>query len=167
MISIAKIVSTLLANGRRKIKAIVFGLTDVRECYEAAPYGIDSNPVANIDGVYVQTSSNGNSVIVGYVTNNRKADTGEFRAYSTDSSGAFKYNIWLRSSGEVLIGESDTPSAYTENLIKYNAFNTIMQSYLTTLNAAISAGVSSGGGAYTPPTAPNFTTAKTDKIKTI
>ena len=92
-------------------------------------------------------------------------ETGESRIFATDNSGAFKYNVWLRNDGTVLIGDSDNPSAYTNNLIKWTEFNSVIQAYLTLQNTAITTAITGLGGTYVAPVAPNFTSSKTTKIK--
>lgn len=165
MIALARTAGTAIASGIRRVKTLVFGKSYTRNPTEIAPYGYDAAPIDGINSLYCDTTVNGVTVTVGYVNTQQKATTGESRIFATDSAGAFKFNVWLKSDGTVLIGDSDVPSAYTNNLIKWTEFNSVLQAYLTAQNAAITAGVASAGGAYTAPTAPNFTTAKTTKIK--
>lgn len=149
----------------RKITAVVFGKDYVRKSNEIAPYGYDASPVDNMYAAYSSTNTVGVTIILGYMNTQQKAQKGESRIFATDGNGVFKYNVWLTANG-VLIGDSDNPSDYINNLMKWTEFNSIMQSYLTTQNAAISAGVASAGGAYTPPPAPDFSPVKATKIKT-
>ena len=165
MIAIFTTAGTSISNFKRKVKALLFGKDDVREASESMPWGYDGNPISNVNGVYCNTTTVGSPVVIGYINNKQKAETGESRIFATDNSGAFKYNVWLRNDGTVLIGDSDNPSAYTNNLIKWTEFNSVIQAYLTSQNSAITTAISSLGGAYVAPPAPNFTSSKTTKIK--
>lgn len=165
MIAICKTISASLKQGYRLLKVSLF--SNAREPYEAMPYGYDGNPIKDMDAIYAPTSINGIPVIIGYINTKQLADVGENRTYSTDSSGALKFNIWQRNDGTCLLGTSDNPADYIDNLIRYAAQKTALDTYFTNLNAAISAGVASAGGTYTPPSSPyDPSLAKIDEIKT-
>lgn len=165
MIALARTAGSAIASGIRRVKTLVFGKSYTRNPTEIAPYGYDASPIDGINSLYCDTTVNGVTVTVGYVNTQQKAATGESRIFATDSAGTFKFNVWLKSDGTVLIGDSDVPSAYTNNLIKWTEFNSVLQAYLTAQNAAITTAISGLGGAYVTPPAPNFTSAKTTKIK--
>ena len=57
---------------------------------EAMPYGVDSNPIKDMVAVYSETTGKGETVIIGYLNKNLKAEVGEFRTFSTDSNGGRK-----------------------------------------------------------------------------
>lgn len=166
MTSISKIVSTLIKDGIRELKILAYGGYDVRLVGECLPYGYDTNPIAKAKAFLTKVLGNGNDVVIGYRNKQAKAEPGESRLYATDEDGVVKFNIWLRADGSILIGDSDNPAAYTKHFVQYEAFNTVLQNYLTTLNTNIASGISGAGGAYTTPPAPNFSTAKTDNVKT-
>lgn len=160
MTTLVNVVSTAVSNGLRNIKA-VFGKTNVKEVNEVAPHGIDSNPPKNRIAAQSITTVKGVNVIYGYYNTLQAADTGETYIYSTNSAGtSIAIRFKLKNDGNAELGGN------ADNLIRYAAFNTVMQNYLTLLNAAITAGVSSAGGSYSAPTAPNFTTAKITELKT-
>lgn len=122
MIIKVTLVSTEVADSRRTVKVNASGRVDPRRADEAVPYGLDSVPVRDVRAFYATTENTTQpDIVVGYVNEHVKAQTGEARLYSTDSAGAFKYNVWLRASGEVLIGDSDTPADYTKHLTQYEA----------------------------------------------
>jgi hypothetical protein len=50
------------------------GKSDVRECIEVSPYGIDSNPIKDMIALYGPTGENGKDVIIGYLNKNRTAE---------------------------------------------------------------------------------------------
>ena len=137
MIAILTTAGTALSNAKRKIKAVLFGKDDVREASESMPWGYDGNPINGVNGVYCNTTTVGSPVIVGYINNKQKAETGESRIFATNSSGTFKYNVWLRSDGTVLIGDSDTPASYTNFLTKFNELKTGFDLLRTEVNALV------------------------------
>jgi hypothetical protein len=163
MISLTKYLSASISGGIRKLKVIVSGKNNVQEPTECMPFGIDSVPIENMTAIYAPSTIQGSNVIIGYVNKNQLAATGEFRAYSTDSSGALVTYIWLHNTagaGQIELGGT------ADNAMRYTQFNTVMQNYLTLQNTAIQAGIASAGGSYTAPPAPDFTAAKIDEIKT-
>jgi hypothetical protein len=150
---LANVLGSVIRGTKRIVQVSLF--KKAREIPQALPYGVDSAPVREMVAVYANTADMGNSVIVGYVYKDAVAEVGSIRLYSENGY------VYLRANGNLeLLGTAD-------NAMRYAAFNSVIQSYLTTLNLAISTGVSSAGGAYTPPTAPNFTAAKINEIKTL
>jgi hypothetical protein len=115
-------------------------------------------------------------IVIGYFNTQQKAATGESRIFATDSTGAFKYNVWLKSDGTVLIGESDNPASYNNFLVKFNelktGFDTLrteVNSMVTVFNAHVhpsSVAISPTVTSQTPATA-TINSSKATKIKTI
>ena len=134
---VSKVAGSNIMNKLRKIKAIVFGKDDVREPNEVAPYGYDASPVNDIYAVYSNTNTIGVPIIIGYFNKQQKAQTGESRIFATDSTGVFKYNVWLRADGTVLIGDSDEPSDYTNFLVKFNELKTGFDTLRTEVNSMV------------------------------
>lgn len=175
-IALSTIKGSRISNLIRLIKAQIFGLDDLREINEAMPYGVDSCPVSNTNGVFVNTTSNGVSYVVGYVNKQQKATAGEMRIYSTNSSGVFKFNVWLKGDGTVLIGDSDTPASYTNFLTKFNelktGFDTLKGDYNTFIANYNLHTHSNSGGTTTPPSptgspsTASIDSSKATKIKT-
>ena len=149
-----------LNEGIRYIKANILALYNTRAIPQYGPPGLDSAPVAGTLALSASTATQGRDVIVGYQNINQVAQPGETILYSQDAGGNYRATATMRTDGTMeLLGTGDF-------LVRYFALNTALQSYFTSLNTAITAGVSSAGGAYTPPPAPDLTTAKVDKIKT-
>lgn len=99
-----KVISTEIDElGRRIVKFFRLG-RDTRTDEEAAPYGIDSNPIKDMIAIHVETGEKGKSAIVGYINKNQLAATGETRIYSTDANGLLKTFIWLKNNGEMEVG---------------------------------------------------------------
>jgi len=166
MIAIVKTISTRIDKTYRLIKALVFGKTDAREAHECTDFGIDSNPIKGMDAIYASTSVNGIPVIIGYLNKNQLAATGETRLFSTDANGGLKFNVWLQNDGKMLMGTSATPSAYVDNLVRYEKLKLSLDTYFTGLNSSITTAISGLGGAYIPPAPFDPSLAKITEIKT-
>jgi hypothetical protein len=150
---LANVLGSVIRGTKRIVQVSLF--KKAREIPQALPYGVDSAPVREMVAVYANTADMGNSVIVGYVYKDAVAEVGSIRLYSENGY------VYLRANGNLeLLGTAD-------NAMRYAAFNSVIQAYLTNQNAAILAGFTALGGAYTPPTAPNFTAAKINEIKTL
>lgn len=149
---------------RRVLKFLGYGKNDVQTALGVAPYGIDSNPIKDMIAVYAPTTDKGSAVIVGYINKNSLAQPGELRFFSTDSNGGEKFYTWLKNDGTFELNGN------INNLVRYNQLNQELQTLISTLNAqllAISTGIATGGGTYTPATLSlNINGAKTPNIKT-
>jgi len=175
---------TVTATSFDKLKRLVVkawnGNIDTRTAIESSPYGVDSNPVKGMVALYVKSELDGKESIVGYYNKERLAEVGETRVFSTDQSGAFKFNFWLRADGTALLGDSDNPAQYTNFLVKYNELLTEYnktKTYLTTLKSA-TLGIATALDGLVPGTSTafnaamagqvvgDFTQAKNEKVKT-
>ena len=177
--NITKIISTTLKDARRLVKFFRFGSSDVRENYEASPFGLDSNPVKDTVGVYSSTTSNGQGVILGYVHANKKADVGEFRTYGTDTNGAEVFYTWIKSDGTMEIGgDTDNMVRFSELKTAFDQlksdFDSLVSSYnghihitTATVGATPTVGVIAVTTSTGSPTTANIDPSKIDEIKTI
>lgn len=165
MIALTKTAGSRVSKTYRILKVQVFGKSDVREGQQSAPYGLDNNPVDGGIAVYADTAINGQPVILGYINPNQLAAVGESRLYATDSDGVFKCNVWMQANGDILIGDSNAPAAYTEFFVKHTALNTALQTMLVTVNSNFTA-LYTLLGTPAPPVTINIALAKTTKIKT-
>lgn len=149
---------------KRTIKFRRLGKNDIQTSDEALPYGIDSNPIKDMVAVYAETGEKGKTVIIGYINKKQVAEVGETRLFSTNSSGVLQNYIWLKANGNIEVGGN------TDNMVKYSPLNTAMQTLIANINiqlTAISVGIASAGGSYTPtPLTLDITGAKIDKVKT-
>lgn len=166
MINLIKVISSELDSfSRRVVKFLRLGLSDTRTSLEAAPYGIDSNPVKDMIAIYLQTGVKGKDVVVGYINKNQVAEIGESRIYSTDSSGTLKFSIHLKNDGTCEVGGS------SHNLVRYTPLNDGLQDFVTFVNqqlGLIATGIAAGGGSYTPGSASiDISDSKIDEIKTL
>lgn len=182
---LTKIISTEVSSlGHRVAKFLRFGKSDTRTAEQAAPYGIDSNPIKDMIAVYGLTDTKGDAVIIGYLNKNAIASPGEFRIFSTDEDGTVKATIHLKNTGITqLTGDSWEIGGNAKNLARYQELETAFNSLKDTVNtmtvrwnAFVAAYVPGGPSVVgTPPTlagqtvnAPtaDITGAKADNVKT-
>jgi len=162
MIALSKVVSSAIQAGLRLITALVTSKTDARECYDVAPYGWVSSPIAKTTAVYMDTANRMDNVIVGYIVKAAKpVNEGESMMYSTDTSGALKYYVYATATN-ITIGTGTPVNHFTQ----WEGLNTALATYLAGLDAAITAGIAGAGGAYVPPAPLNITGAKTTNVLT-
>lgn len=144
--NIVKVISTSYDNAKKRIvKFLRFGDKVVQTSIEANPYGVDSNPIKDMVAVYAETTGKGDTVIIGYLNKNLKADVGEFRTFSTDSNGNEKFYIWLKNNGDCEIGGN------VDNMVRYQKLADGMlqfQNKLIVQLNLISTGIAAGGGSY-------------------
>lgn len=163
---LVKIISSEIKSLKRTIKALRFGKNDVQNTIEAMPYGIDSAPIKDMVAVYSETSERGKAVIIGYINKNQIAEPGEFRTFSTDSSGDVQFYIYQKKDGTCHFGGD------ADNLVRYKKLKDAMDQLVLDLKAEftlIQAGILAGGGSYNP--TPTFdidiSAAKIIEIKTL
>lgn len=103
--NLSKVISTELgALGKRLVKVLRYGKSDVQTPTQAAPYGIDSNPVKDMIAVYCATGVKGKTVVLGYLNKDQVAAIGEIRLKSTDENGAEQMYLWLKNDGTMELG---------------------------------------------------------------
>jgi hypothetical protein len=149
---------------RLVVKLLRFGLNDTQTAIEISPYGVDSNPIKDMIALYDKTPGSGETVIVGYMNKNRLSAPGEFRAFSTDSSGNLKSYIWLKNNGNLeLNGNAD-------HAVRFQALETALNNMVNLISEnlpLIEAGIVAGGGTYTPiPVTLDISAAKIDTVLT-
>lgn len=175
MNSLVKTISTRLDNlGRRLIKALANGPADVRESIQAAPHGIDSNPVKDMVAIYAQTEERGKAYVVGYLNKDLSASVGELRLFSTSESGQLAAWMWLKNNGNIEILGSD------DNLIKYaqtaatikeiqDDIKALKQAFTTWVPVAYDGGAAlkaATGSWFSQPLTEDISGAKFDEVKT-
>lgn len=175
--NLVKTISTEIDNlGRRVIKFLRFGKSDVQTSFNIAPFGIDSNVPKDTIAVYAKTGEDGKTVILGYINKEQLADVGETRLFSLDELNDLATFVHLTKDGEIHIGGTD------KNMVRYQeletAFDELKQKFndhIVNWNAFASVYVP---GSPTiqglPPTATtsssstaDISPAKIDKIKTL
>lgn len=166
MVSLVKIISTALDKAKRRLpKFLRLGKSDVQTAFEAAPFGVDANPIADMIAVYAPSSLRGKTVIIGYINKNQIAAPGEHRIYSTNEAGELQTFIWLKADGQVQMGGNN------DHLMRYSPLDTELQSFKTAIQAEltkIATGITGAGGTYTPGTLEiDISPAKINEIETL
>lgn len=158
-------ISTFVQETKRKVKVYLTGLINVQSAHQVSPYGVDSNPIADMKAIYGQTEVNGRPVIIGYINKNVLADEGEIRLFSTDSAGALKMYVWLTNDGLLELGGD------SHNLVRYTPLNSGLQDLKTAINAEltkIQTAISGLGGAYSKSdVSVDISSSKIEEIKTL
>lgn len=186
MPGIVQVISTSIDELKnRLVKCRFMGLNDIREPKESSPYGLDSNPIADMRAIYVETSTKGKYYVIGYVTTERMADVGETRLFSTDTNGQLQAYMWLKNEGNILELNGNDDNAVLFNKLKIE-FNELKQSHNDLvskvnanaalqgththpyLNATTPSVTSPSGvpGQTSTPSDANIDNAKNEKIKT-
>lgn len=176
---LSKHISSVIQKGRRIVKVLCFGKSDVRTAYEVAPYGTDSQAPKDTIAIYADTSNNGERIVVGYINKQQLAQVGEHRTFSTDQNGEMKFYIWQKNDGTCEIGGD------ADHMVRYSkleeAFNELKQDFnnlVSTFNSHIHTTTATIGSSATPgvissPTSSgqsssaDITPAKIEEIKTI
>lgn len=161
MISIAKIKSSIIEKGYRIFKVMQFGAKTADEC---SPFGDDSNPLKDMSAVFVETSSGGEPVIIGYFNENQIAEIGEKRIFSLKEDGSVSSYIWLKNDGKIFLNGN------THNAVRYLPLKQGIDSKDALINAElvkIATAIGTLGGVYVPaPVNTNIVQARIDEIKT-
>lgn len=160
MIALSKIISSEFDSVKRRVvKVLRLGKSDVQTGKESMPFGIDSAPIKDMVGVFMDTSEKGKPVLIGYFNKNQLAQPGETRLFSVDSNGTLKAYVWLKNDGKIYLnGDADNAVRFSKleqgfNKLKEDLNNHI-QKYNTFATAYAPGSPSTTG---TPPTAPTST----------
>lgn len=177
MINLVRIINTSVDNlGRRVAKFFRLGKI-VETATQAAPYGVDAQPIEDCIAVYAQSGIKGKTVIIGYINKNAIADVGEHRIFSTDADGAVQFYIHLKNDGTCDIGgDADNMVRFSELETAFNQLKDDHDTLVTAFNAHMHP--TAATGAPSPPTpVPNqipavpstadISGAKIDEIKTL
>lgn len=155
---LARVISTELNDlGRRLIKVLRFGKSDVQTPLQALPHGIDSNPVKDWLAVYSDTTEKGKPVIIGYINPDQLAEDGGTRLYSTDSDGSVQFAIYLRADGTCEVGGD------SDNMVRYSELETAFNQLRDDLDALVS---DYNSHTHIVPQAPSGTTTSQTPIPT-
>lgn len=161
--NITKTISSVIEKGRRIIKVLRYGKSDIQTAFEALAPGDDSPPIKDLRAIYSPTTEKGKAVIIGYINKNQIASPGEKRLYATSPLGTELGYIYLTRLGQLELNGNVNSAVKHEPL----------QAAITAYNAQIvkelgfiSAAITSLGGSYTPGTLqPDITLAKSLKVK--
>jgi hypothetical protein len=132
---LGKVDNQLIKAGQRMIKFLGFGTKDVQDIAQALPFGIDSAPIKDMIAVYSDTATNGEAVVIGYITKSLVAETGEIRLYSANTEGEIQTYIRLTNQGKIqLAGAVDNAVRYTPLETAFNQLKTDFNNLVTTFN---------------------------------
>lgn len=175
MNKIVKVISSIITEGRIKVKFLGSGKKDIQEKDQVSPFGIDSSPIKDMIAVYSVTSEIGNEVIVGYIQKNQISDIGETRLFSTNSEGTEQISLHLKNDGTAEFGgDSDFMVRFSVLQSEYNELRDSHNSLVNKWNAFALAYVPGSPSTIgLPPTASTASTssgdisgAKIEEIKT-
>ena len=172
--------SSLIEQGRRRIKVLVNGRDDARTTYESLPFGVDGVPPNEWRALYAETAEQGRNVIIGYINQNQLSvlNSGETHFYSTDASGeniaAF---IKMLSNGTMqVLGTGDFFVRFNELQTGFNQLRQDLNDHITNYNAHVHTttatvgtgppGVISATTSTSNSSSASIDTAKIDEIET-
>jgi len=171
MINVTKTISTSIKNAVRFVKFLRMGKSDVQECRQASPFGIDSAPTKDMAAIYAKTGEVGKPVIIGYINKNQIAEIGETRFFSTDENGTVKIALHLKNDGTAEFGGN------TKNMVRFQELETGFNDLKTDFNNLVTAynsHIHPFSSGTTSPTATQGTSStadisgsKIDEIKTL
>ena len=151
--------------GRRVLKFLRLGNSDVQTALEAMPFGVDAVPTKDLVAIYAPTSEKGKTVIIGYLNKKQLARIGEHRTYSTDENGTVVFSIYQKNDGTCEIGGN------SDNMCRYAPLNAAMSNLANAINqqlTLIATGITTAGGTYTPtPITIDVSGVKVEQIKTL
>lgn len=172
MLQLIKIISTELdRQSRRVAKFLRYGKNDTQTSLQAAPPGVDANPIKDMIAVYAPTSEKGDTVVIGYINKNQVAEPGEYRVFSTNADGQVQATIHLKANGVIVItgqsmeflGNAKTLAKFQELKSGFDQLKNDLNSLISTFNSHVHTGVQTGGGSSGPtPTQGSPSTASVD-----
>jgi hypothetical protein len=140
------IVKTLSTSFNSLLQLVVkfrrYGKADIQTSYQANPFGVDSNPLADMVAVYGKTEQSGQTVILGYLQKNMISEPGEVRLFAMGGEGEVITNIHLTSAGKIFIGvdkgeEANAFVRFNELNANYTILKTEINAVVTSLNTFI------------------------------
>lgn len=180
-IKIGTYISSLIDSGRRRIKVLVTGRSDVQNAYESLPFGVDGSPPENRRAIYAETGEKGRNIILGYINQNQLSSlqAGETSFYSTSEDGGMIQSFMtLRNDGTIeILGTGDFLVRFNEletgfNQLRsdhnahVNAYNAHIHLTTATVGATAVPGVLSATASQSTPSSADISAAKIDEIKT-
>lgn len=143
--------------GSRVVKFYKFG-KNVHSAKQAAPFGVDSNPIEGMIAIHTNTSVDGKPAVIGYINPDQVAEVGEMRIFSTDSDGELQTYIHLKNDGTMEIGGN------TKHMTRFEELKVGFDQLRTDFNAHVHAG---NGVPPTTPSTASIDDSKIDEIKTL
>lgn len=144
MLTLSKLKSSSIEQGKRILKVFQFGAKTAKE---VGPFGFDSAAPENWTAIYGETSNKGESVVIGYINKNQLSEVGGSRMYSLGSSGEVVGYVYARASGVLELNGDEFSGVRFQTLkTAIDASDTLINAELTKIAGAIA----SLGGTYTP-----------------
>lgn len=150
-----KIISTEVDKlNRRVAKFLRYGRNDTQTALQAAPPGVDANPIRDMVAVYAPTSEKGDTVVIGYINKNQVAQPGEHRIFSINSNGEVQTSVHLKANGVIVItgqsieflGSAKTLARFQELKSGFDQLRDDLNSLISTFNSHVHTGVQTGPG---------------------
>lgn len=141
------------------VKLLRFGKSDVQTSQQFLPAGVDSKPIPEQLAAQGITQSKGDSIVFGYEVLKDVSSPGEIRIYAVDSSGNEVFYLYLKDDGTCEFNGN------IDNLIRYTQLNTALQSFITDLNAKLTAAFAAVPVTW-PGVSLDISASKIDEIKT-
>lgn len=177
---ISRYISAVIEAGKRILKIEGYGKRDTRTAKEAAPFGVDSSALPDMEAIYIASADKGAPACVGFVNKGQLADKGELRLYSKDANGNLVTYLWLHNAageGQIELGGTADNSVGFNNLkIEFNKLNSKFNDLVTAFNTHVHA-TAAAGPPSTPtpvpmvipasPSAANIDNSKKNEIKTL
>lgn len=141
-ITLSKLKSSTIENGKRILKVLQFGAKTAKEC---GPFGFDGLPPEDWTAIYADTSNKDESVVIGYINRHQLAEVGGSRMYSLGGDGELAAFAYCRASGVLELNGA----AYSG--VRFQALKTATDNANTLINAELvklQAAISALGGAY-------------------
>ena len=175
---IIKVIKSVLNGGKRTVSAFGIGGTNRDNIIIVTPFGFDSAPVGGFKGILSETTDSGKPIFLGVTNDNQnnvfQVSSGSTRIYATDTNGNITNTITIDSDGKISIGIDSSKnvifSGGTNHLTQFESLQEALNNWIgdihtpNTLLFAINAGVVSGGGSFTPPTAFDMSASQTSNI---
>lgn len=154
---IGKITRSFIEKNLREIVTEIYEGGYTKQSRQVLPPGIDSAPLADDQGVCIFIDGTpGKTVSVG-VYPDPSVDPGEIRIFSRDSGGTKKAEIKFNANGDIIMDAAGGASANikadgnielngnTDYLVSWTDLNTVMQVYVTAINALFGTKLDGGG----------------------
>lgn len=174
--NLVKVYSSAIDAGKRVVKILRYGRSDVRTAVQVGLPGIDSAPIENLIAVYSKTGKEGSQIILGYINKKAIAESGEIRFYSQDDDGNEQTYIFVKKDGTIeLGGDSDNAVRFSElesgfNELKsdYNDLVSKFNQHIHTNGAGPTAGPQDPSQIpiIIPPTTADISDSKIENVKT-
>lgn len=134
MISLVKVISSMVKDGHRLVKVLRYGKDDVQEVDEATTFGTDARAPKDWIAVYAETSTKDEPVVIGYLNKKQLSAVavGDHKIYSTSEDGGdVKFYMWMKNDGTAEIGGD------ADHMVRYSKLETAFNQLKDDHNALV------------------------------